>query len=57
MGIIIFAGVILKKTKILIHNYLSCCEIPNGYSSNSFNIGEYVNILEITSTLHYVRLA
>ena len=57
MGIIIFAGVLLKKTKILIDNYLSCCENPNGYSSNSFNIGEYVNILEITSTLHYVRLA
>ena len=36
---------------------LHCCKIPKGYSSNSSNISDYVNIVEITSTQHYTRIA
>ena len=42
---------------IFIYNYLLCCKIPKGYSCNSSNISDYVNIVEITSTQHYIRLA
>ena len=56
--IIIFVSVILKVVKtIFIHNYLRYCKIPKGYSSSSSNISDYVNIVEITSTQHYARLA
>ena len=41
---------------IFIHNYLCCCKIPKGYSSNSSNNTDYVNIVEITSTQHCTRL-
>ena len=43
--------VLLKKALIIfIHNYLSCCEIPEGFISNSSNINDYVKIVEITLT-------
>ena len=42
IGIIIFVSVILKKI---------------AYSSNSSNISDNVNIVEITSTQHYTRIA
>ena len=58
VGIIIFVRVISKKIKIIfIHNYLRCCKIPKGYTSNSSNISDYVKIVEITSTQYYTRLA
>ena len=58
IGIIIFVSVILKKIKIIfIPIYLRCCKIPKGYSSNSSNISDNVNIVEITSTQHYTRIA
>ena len=58
IDIIIFVSVILKKIKIiLIPIYLRCCKIPKAYSSNSSNISDYVNIVEITSTQHYTTIA
>ena len=42
---------------IFIHIYLRCRKIPKGYSSDSSNIRDYVNIVEATSTQHYTRLA
>ena len=55
IGIINFVSVILKKIKfIAIPIYLHCCKIPEGYSSN---ISDYVNIVEITSSQHYTRIA
>ena len=58
IGIIIFVSVIMKKIKmIFIHSFLRCCKIPNGYSSNSSNTSDYVNIVEMTSTQCYTRLA
>ena len=58
VGIIILVSVILKKIEIIfIHNYLCCYKIPKGYSSNSSSISDYVNIVEITSTQQYTRLA
>ena len=43
--------VILKKALIIfIHNYLRCCEIPQGFISNSSNISDYVKIVEIILT-------
>ena len=40
-------------------NFLSywCCKIPKGYSFNSSNIRDNDNIVEITLTQHYTRLA
>ena len=35
---------------------MRCCKIPKGYSSNSSNVSDYVDIVEITSTQHYTRL-
>ena len=58
IGIITFVSVILNKIKIIFTPiYLRCCKIPKGYSSNSSNINDYVNIVEITSNLHYTRIA
>ena len=37
--------------------YLRYCKIPKGYSATSSNITDYVNIVEITSTQHYTRIA
>ena len=52
-GIIVFVSVILKKIKtIFISFYLHCRKIPEEYSSNSSNISDNVNIVEITSTQH-----
>ena len=45
-----------RRQKLFIHNYLRCCKIPKGYSSNSSNISHFVNIVEVTSTQHYIRL-
>ena len=51
IDIVIFVSVILKKIQItFIHNHLRYCKIPKGYISNSSNISDYVNIVEITST-------
>ena len=53
IGIIVFVSVILKKLKIIfIPIYLRCCKIPEEYSSNSSNISDNVNIVEIISTQH-----
>ena len=58
IGIIISISVVLKKIKItFIHIYLRCCKVPKRYSSNSSNISDYVNMIEITLTQHYTRLA
>ena len=58
IGITIFVSLILKKIKVIfIHNYLRCCKIPKGSSSNSSNIRDYVNMVEITLTQYYSRLA
>ena len=58
IGIIFFVSVISKKIKIIfIYNYLRCCKAHKRYSSNSSNINDYANIVEITSTQHYTRLA
>ena len=35
---------------------MRCCKIPKGYRSNSSNVSDYVDIVEITSTQHYTRL-
>ena len=37
--------------------YLHCRNIPKGYSSNSSEISDYVNIVEVTLTQHYTRIA
>ena len=42
---------------IFIPIYFLCCKIPKGYSSNSSNITDNVNIVEITLTQHYTRIA
>ena len=39
------------------HNFLCCCKILKGYISNSSNVSDYVNIVEVTSTQHYTRFA
>ena len=58
IGIIVFVSVIFKKIKIIaIPIYLRCCKIPKVYSSNSSNINDYVNIVEITSTQHDTTIA
>ena len=57
IGIIIFVTAILKIKIISIYNYLHYCKIHTGYNSNSFNISDYVNVVEITSTQYYTRLA
>ena len=55
IGIVIFVSVILKNIKIIvIPIHLRCCEIPKRYSSN---ISNYVNIIDITPTQHYTKLA
>ena len=47
----IFLSVIFKKIPIIFsHNYLRCCKIPKGYISNSSNISDFVNIVEIKLT-------
>ena len=52
----IFVNVILKMIKVIfIHNYLHCYKIPKGYSFNSSNVSDYLNVIEITSTLHCSR--
>ena len=57
IGITISVSVILKKIKfILTPIYLHCCNIPEGYSSNSSKISDYINIVEITATQHYTRV-
>ena len=56
--IIIFVSVILKKIKIIFTPIqLRCCKNSQRISSNSSNISDYVNIVEITSTQHYTRIA
>ena len=51
ISIMIVVCVILKKALIIfIHNYLRCCEIPQGFISNSSNISDYVKIVEIILT-------
>ena len=58
IGIIIFVSVILKKIKIIFTPIqLRCCKNSQRISSNSSNISDYVNIVEITSTQHYTRIA
>ena len=58
IGIIIFVSVILKKIKIIfIHYYLRFWKIRKGNISNSFNIRDYINIVEITSCQHHNRFA
>ena len=48
----------IKEEKIIfIHNYLDCCKIPKGYTSSSSSISDYVNLVEMTSTHRYTRLA
>ena len=50
IGIIIFVGVILKKIKIIFTPIICVvAKIPKGYSSNSSNISDNVNIVEITA--------
>ena len=50
-------SVFLKKIKsIVIPIYLHCWNIPKEYSSNNSKISDYVNIVEITATLHYTRI-
>ena len=50
--------VILKKIKIIFNSYaLALLQNSQGYSSNSSNISDYVNIVDITSAQHYTRLA
>ena len=47
----IFVSVILKKIQIIfIYNHLRCCKIPNECISNSSNISDFVNFVEMTST-------
>ena len=48
----IFVSVILKKIKIIFFHilYLRCCKIPKWCISNSSNINDYVNIVQITPT-------
>ena len=36
--------------------YLHCCNIPEGYSSSSSKISDYINIVEITATQKYTRI-
>ena len=51
MGIMIFLSVIFKKIPIIfIHSYLRCCKILKGHISNSSNISDFVNIVEIKLT-------
>ena len=50
IGIIIFVSVILKKIKIFIPIYLRYSKISKAYSSNSSNISDNVNIVEINLT-------
>ena len=58
IGIIISVSVILKEIKfIVIPIYLHCCKISKGYSFNSSKISNYFNIVEITATQHYTRIA
>ena len=58
IGIIIFVSVILKKIKIIFTPIqLRCCKNSQRFSSNSSNISDYVNIVEVTSTQHYTRIA
>ena len=57
IGIIIFVSVILKKKLMVIPIYLHCCKIPKGHSSNSSNISDYVNFVEIALTQHDTRIA
>ena len=53
IGIITSVSVTLKKIKFVVTPIcLHCCNIPKGYSSNSFKISDYVNIVEITVTQH-----
>ena len=57
IGIIIFVSVILKKKKmIFLHNYLRCCKIPKGYSSNSSNISGYINIVAIPVAIRIIAI-
>ena len=47
----IFLSVIFKKIPIIfIHSYLHCCKILKGHISNSSNISDFVNIVEIKLT-------
>ena len=56
-GILISVSVILKKIKFtVIPIDLHCRDIPKEYSSNSSEISDYVNIVEITATQHYARI-
>ena len=36
---------------------MRCCKIPKGYSFKSSHISDYANIVKITSSQHYWRLA
>ena len=55
IGIIIFVSVTLKKIKIIFASiYLRCCK---NSQKDSSNISDNVNIIEITSTQHYTRIA
>ena len=55
IGIIIFVSVILKEIKIIFTSiYLRCCK---NSQKDSSNISDNVNIIEITSTQHYTRIA
>ena len=57
IGIKVFVSVTLKKTKILYPYLFALFKIPKGCSFNSYKIRDYINIVEITSTQHYTRLA
>ena len=35
---------------------MHCCNIPEGYSSNSSKISDYVNVVEVTTTQHCTRI-
>ena len=45
------------KNYLFITIYLRCWKIPKGYSSTSAKSSDYVNIVGITSTQHYTRIA
>ena len=58
IGIIIFVSVILKKINIIFTPiYFVVAKILKGSSSNSSNISDYVNIVEIKTTQHYTTIA
>ena len=58
IDIIIFATVIFKKIKIIFTPIQQrCFKNSQRITSNSSSISDYVNIVEITLTQHYTRIA